>query len=296
MIRVITIAGLLFFSVSSAFGLGTESFGKEAFSESNYTTWPKIMPLVNSPNRVYHWWVNGSEGFFYQGDTASLNVALRQFAAIQSERLTVVLRPGPGTTRTFDRKQTIEFDWNMELTGGISRHMSKMQFGSEIWDPNPRLSIYVDERLDLNQLHFPKGAEVVELADLEKHYTKCLQSSDKSVRGWSCAYIAHLNPYNAESMRKIVAMLKDDNDWVKLNAAGALPHYEVFADEVIAELVAIDTDDEKLQQRIQQTIEKLRKSKTDPKVQEKFLRTQTAIHKFLEEPREGGRAGELLHN
>ena len=288
MIRVITIAGLLFFSVSRALGLGTESFGKEEFSELNYTTWPKIMPLVNSPNRVYHWWVNGSEGFFYQGDTASLNIALRQFAAIQSERLTVVLRPGPGTTRTLDGKKTIEFAWNMELTGGISRHMTKMQFGSEIWDPNPRLSIYVDEHFDLSQLHFPQGVQVLQITDLEKRYIKCLQSSDESVRGWSCAYIAHLNPYNVESMRKIVAMLKDDDDWVKLNAAGALSHYEVFADEVIAELVAMITDDEKLQQRIQLTIEKLRESKTDPKAQENFLHTQNAIHKFLEQPREDG--------
>ena len=41
--------------------LGTEDFGNAPLNAANYTDWPGIMPVVNHPSRVYHWWVNGNE-------------------------------------------------------------------------------------------------------------------------------------------------------------------------------------------------------------------------------------------
>src|SRR5207245_1530338 len=47
-------------------------------------------------------------------------------------------------------------------------------------------------------------------------------SSDKTVRGWGCGALSALDAYDKESLETIAARLKDDDMWVRLNAAGAL--------------------------------------------------------------------------
>ena len=69
--------------------------------------------------------MNGNEHFYFAGDTAALNAALKKFASIKADRLTVVLRPGPGKTNSFKKEQSLAFNWNLHLLGGIARHMSK---------------------------------------------------------------------------------------------------------------------------------------------------------------------------
>src|SRR5436309_2184984 len=78
-----------------AWALGEEDFGNAALNEANFQDWPGIMPLVNHPSRVYHTWVNGNEHFYYRGDIAALNDALRKFAASKAEVHEVLLRPPP---------------------------------------------------------------------------------------------------------------------------------------------------------------------------------------------------------
>src|SRR5262245_37398596 len=94
---------------SRAWSMGFEGFGNDPVEGSNYIEWPNVLPLVNDPHRVYFSWVNGNEHFYYAGDSAALNAALKSFAAIQAKKRTVVLRPAPGKGSSLKRDRDFEF-------------------------------------------------------------------------------------------------------------------------------------------------------------------------------------------
>jgi hypothetical protein len=147
-------------------------------------------------------------------------------------------------------------------------------------DPTPYLHVFVGDEIKLDEIDIPKGVEVLEISDLQKRYSKCLTSKDRTVRGWSCVHIAALDPHNADSMRLMVARL-DDDDWVKLNAVSALSGFTSLADEVIGKLRAVKTDDEKLKVRIQQTIETLRTAQPSESARKDYEQSLESIHVFL---------------
>lgn len=273
---------LLACTTSVVHGMGMESFGNEELPEANYRDWPNAIHIVNSENRIYHRWVNGSSSFYFQGNTAELNDALLKFSAIKANRLTLVIHPGPGQAHSLKRDREFTFGWHLHLLGGISKHMSTLHLGSGIWDPSPFLHIYVGNDITLEDLQIPKGVEVLEIADLQIRYSKGLESNDRTVRGWSCGHIARLDPYSDESMRRLVSMLSDSDDWVKLNAAGALASYTEFSEEVIRELEAVTTNDDRLRKRVKQSARKLRESQREPNEREEFQQQLTSIHTYIE--------------
>src|SRR5205823_7677599 len=107
------------------FALAMEDFGNASASELNYKDWPGVMPLIDNHCRVYHWWCNGNEQFFYRGDTADLNDALKKFAAITAKTHEILIVPDAGVTQTFSSKE-IHFDWDLHLVGGIAAHESTL--------------------------------------------------------------------------------------------------------------------------------------------------------------------------
>ena len=106
----ILLAVVLLSSGARIWALTYENFGNDPLGDANYRNWPGIMPLVNHPCRVYHVWTNGNEFFHYQGNCTDVNDALRKLAASKFERREVLLRPGPGTTKSSHGK-TIPFLW-----------------------------------------------------------------------------------------------------------------------------------------------------------------------------------------
>ena len=277
-----TAAVALGLSLSSiAWGIGWGSLGNEPFKDHNYKDWPNVMPVINDTHRVGHVWVNGNEHFYFAGDTGALNAALKNFATIRADKLVVVLRPAPGIAKTFFSEKPIEFNWNLHLLGGISKHMAKEELARNIWDPNPYMHVYVGDAIQLDAVEIPSGVVVVEIADLQNRYVRCLSSSDRTVRGWSCSEIARLDPYYAESMEKVAAKLHDDDDWVKLNAAGALSLFTGVPRDAIEKLEAVKTNNDELQKRIQQSIDVLHSTKPNEVARQQFQQSLTAIHAFV---------------
>jgi len=209
----------------AAWALGEETFGNAPLTDANYKDWPGIMPVVNHPSRVYHVWVNGNEHFYYRGDTAALNDTLRKFAEARSEVREVVLRPGPGEARSFDQTQKIPFGWKLHLIGGIARHVTTLEGGTKVWSPHPRLAVYVGGEVDLEKIEIPKGLTVAPLSQLKQSNRESLKSGDKTVRGWGAGELVALDPYDAESREAVMALLKDPDNWVRLNAVGVLPRF-----------------------------------------------------------------------
>ena len=281
MLHSIAAVALALLLVSNASSIGMGSLGNKPFSDHNYAAWPNVMPVINDAHRVCHTWVNGNEHFYFAGDTTALNAAFQNFVAIKAGRLTIVLRPGPGKTNSFISEKSIAFNWNLHLLGGIAQYMSTRELASNIWDPSPYLHVYVGDAIKLDDLEIPEGVEVLEIADLQARYAKCLTSNDRTVRGWSCGHIARLDPYNAHSMREIVAKLNDDDDWVKLNAAGALSLFTGMADEVIEKLQGVKSDNEQLQKRIQKSVEWLQNAPPDEAARKEYQQSLASIHAFV---------------
>ncbi|MGI8981518.1 MAG: HEAT repeat domain-containing protein [Pirellulaceae bacterium] len=285
------LAFLAFLSAERAWGLGTETIGNEPLHEANYTEWKGIMPVINDKTRVYSNWVNGNERFFYKSTTKELNAALVEFARIEVEGLPagkstvheVLLRPGPGITQTFDRKE-IPFHWELHIHGGISKHLLTLDKGDEVWNRDPRLTIYVGGDFDLAKLEIPKGVTLLDIPTLSKRVAAGIAASkDKTVRGWGCGQLTSLDHFSADNMQAVAKMLDDEDSWVRLNAAGSLP---LFGKKAAPHLPALReclvSEDRGLKTRAQAAIVEIEQAEDKTKEEKESTAGQKAIAQFLE--------------
>ncbi len=282
MFRGILILAMSLTSMNQTLALGTETFGNTPLADANFGDWPNVMPVINDTHRVYHSWVNGNENFFFQGDTESLNVALKTFAAIKAEKRTVILRPAPGSVSSFKQDKTFVINWQLHLLGGIAKHMSTRDQGSYVWDPNPELIVYVGGTIVLDKIEIPENVDVLQVADLKQRYANGLNSTHTDVRGWTCGIIAALDQYDESSMQTIAKVLNDKDNWVKLNAAGALSEFSTHRTEAAKALQAVCTDDDQLKERIQSSIQKLNGTALPFAGRETHQMQLNAISRFLE--------------
>lgn len=275
---------LLVLNLGSAnvWALGTEEFGNKPLFEANYVDWPGIMPVVNCPARVYSNWVNGNEHMYYKGATSILNATLKDFAVVKADERRVVLRPGPGEAHTFDGKK-IACNWNLHLLGGIAGHMATLDKGELIWSKSPILTIYVGGDIDLKDLEIPDGATLTSLADLKKRCTEALTTStDKTVRGWGCGQLARLDRFDERILNVVAGRLKDEDDWVRLNAAGALAVFGAKARTALDPLRdAAKSEDKGLKQTAEKTIATVEAANEQPEEERQFGAVMAQIDKFL---------------
>ena len=289
-LNVLTLAFLLMgiaFAPTKASAMGEEGFGNAAKSGANYDAWPGILPVINDKHRVYFWWVNGNEKFFFDGDTAALNRTLIDFSKSESPTLEVVLRPGPGQTNTFNQKKAVDFNWELHLIGGIAATMRRLDRGENIWVSHPVLTIYVGDKIKLDQLKIPGNVRVSQIADLQSRYAEALGSTDKTVRGWASGNIASLDRFNSAAMYRVTKLLTDEDDWIKLNAIGALKSYGAKAQPALKQLrEAAESEDDNLSKRAKEAIKAIESAKTDKAAEEKHVATIKAIAKFVSNRKE----------
>jgi HEAT repeats len=270
------------FSINSTtWALGLETVGNKPLNAANFKNWPGIMPVVNHNSRVYHSWVNGNEQFYYHGNNESLNDALQKFSETDSKVREVVLRPAPGTVYSFNKEKKYEFNWNLHIVGGIASSMAKRDLGANIWSKNPILTIYVGGDIQLDKIKIPAGVKVLELSDLEERYSKAFKSTDKTVRGWSAGHLARLNSHNKDNMKIIAKLLSDKENWIRLNAAGALAVFGKTAESALPALnKALDTNDKNLKTRIQETIERIEKAEDNTAAEKEHQKILLNISQF----------------
>lgn len=263
--------------------MGEEHFGNKPLNALNFKTWPNVISVVNDKNRVYHQWVNGSEFCCYRGDTAALNAALQNFANVKSEKLEVVLRPGKGVATTFTKDKTVEFDWKLQLYGGIAGHMAKKHQGENIWTPHPTLFVRVTDQIELEQLDIPKNVSVLQISDLKQRYSKCLKSKDNNVRGWCCAHLADLNIYDKEIMNMIATRLEDEVDWVRLNALLSIDKFGNKAIEVSNRIKEnLTSSNPQLRQQAEKALDNIASAKAESEAEENHNVTLKKINSYCE--------------
>jgi hypothetical protein len=117
-----------------ALALGEEGFGNAP--RPRQEDWSDgVVEVVNLKSRVYFRWVNGNEDFFYRGDSAAINEALRRFASVKDDARQVILLPGSGKTHTFQGKD-VEFEFQFHVPSGIYRAVTKRT--------HPVMTVYVN--------------------------------------------------------------------------------------------------------------------------------------------------------
>jgi hypothetical protein len=269
------------------FGAMQETFGTEPQNHTNYSDWMGIVSLWHHPSRVYHTWVNGNEHFYYRGGTDGLNEALLIFSKMPEKQLEVVLRPGPASTKSIQGDKTIEYDWKMQVVGGISAGLTRRDKGNLVWSECPMLHVHIGGgNIDLDKLSIPPAIQILELNDLERRYIEALASSDKTVRGWGAGKLARLNPYSTENAAIIARLLDDPEDWVRLCAIGALATYGHLAKPYVSRLKNLEVSDESrskksIEKSLERNIKAIENSKEKAEQVKEHRKLQEKIGKYV---------------
>lgn len=235
--------------------LGEEQLGNDPLSDANYVKWPGLAAVVNDKSRVYYSWVNGNENFYYITSSAELSGMLARFAAATLKNHEVVLLPGPGKTRSFNGVNEFTVNCHLQIFDGIAAHQLTLDKGDQVWPKEPRLTVYSGGDIDLTKLEIPKGLSLVTPAELSARIRQGSESKDQSVKGWSAGVLAAHDPFEAANLAVVQKLLADDNDWVRLNAAGAITLFGPAAKAALPALKAcLERKDENLKKRAAESI------------------------------------------
>ncbi len=264
-----------------ACGAGMEDFGNNPLNAADYSDWPGIMPVVNHNTRVYHSWVNGNEHFYYRGNAEALNDVLKEFAAAKVPVRQVVLRPGPGMAQTFDPTKRIACHWQLHIVGGIAKAMTRRDQGERIWSQHPTLTVFIGEEIAADRLSIPSEVTLLDLDELAQRYRLAFTSTHKDVRGWAAGQLASLDPYSDENMMMVARLLADPDDWIRLNAAGALAGFGSKAKPALPALRrCLESSSEQLKSRAQETITRIEGAQDKPEEERQFREALESIREF----------------
>ena len=108
-------AGLILACSTCAFSLAAE-YGPESIAQQ--PSWPEgLADVLNSKSRVYGYFFNSQDFFYYSGDAATFNSFIKRLSELKDLPLTLILHPGRGVTTTLmDKKATVDYDWMVALT------------------------------------------------------------------------------------------------------------------------------------------------------------------------------------
>ena len=267
---------------SRLWALGDEQVGNDPLSAANYAKWPGLVDLVNDKARAYYSWVNGNENFYYVGSIDELNAALKNFAKADLKEHEVVLRPDAGKVQSFQGENKFTFNWHLQIFDGIAGHLTTLEKGDLVWNKHPRLTIHVGDTIDLAKLEIPKGVTLLDVSELSARARQGTDSKDKTVRGWCAGVIAHLDARDANNQAAIEKLLKDDDDWVRLNAAGSISLFGVKAKSAIPALKeCLESKDEGLKTSAQKSIDAIQAAKEDAAAERQHADTAEKIKKFV---------------
>jgi hypothetical protein len=115
------VAVCLFGFCPRAYALATEHFGNDPIDASEYKFGGDVLAVANLQSRFYWYEVNGDPHFYYRGNTAALNEALRKFAALAGNSREVILLPGPAEQSTLGDTRRFAFDWVVHTPAGPGR-------------------------------------------------------------------------------------------------------------------------------------------------------------------------------
>jgi len=138
------------------------------------TGWPAgLRELVNREGRVYGYFINANDFFFFTGDTESFNDFLEQYARLKGTPLTLIVHPGRGiTSRLGEKEKKITFDWEVEV---LCRGWHPQAPPDPTRDPRTDkpgyvviLEVWVGGNVELKKVKVPKTVKMKSGGEIEK--------------------------------------------------------------------------------------------------------------------------------
>jgi hypothetical protein len=118
---LLAVAVGLFGATQRALALATEHFGNDPVPPGFIQQGQDALDLANLPSRFYWYEVNGNPTFFYRGEAAALNAALKKFAALPGDARELILLPGPGEGHSLGGEKRFGYDWWVNTPAGLHR-------------------------------------------------------------------------------------------------------------------------------------------------------------------------------
>lgn len=158
--RYVALVMLVMLSVAwPGYGMGQEAWGPDSdrgHPTTEQTDWPTgIAEVPRHDSRVYSWWVNGNEHFFFDANPDEVNELIGRFSKARMRDYEIWLKPGKGETKSFDRK-TVGYNVELQIVAGIVGYVKKEEAPAETHEPV--LTVYVDPDGDgglLDELRIP---------------------------------------------------------------------------------------------------------------------------------------------
>jgi hypothetical protein len=206
--------------------------GNDPQSAANYKKWPGLVEVVNQESRVTLVWCNGNEDCFYQGDTAALNQAIREFAKVDLKEHRVVILPQ-------SKAKNQPYTWRLHIVNGIAAsRFTDVPNQNEFYDVEPALYVYAGKNIQLNQLIIPDGMNVLGEDDLRTRYRKVIETASPRVLEFTLPMLASLNVHHLEDAQMIAKFLNDKNERISSSALRSIKQYGSEAKPLISELQA----------------------------------------------------------
>ncbi len=122
--------------------------------------WPEgLADVLNSPGRVYGFFDNFLDLYFFAGDTDDFNDLLKRYSKVEGIPLKLVLHQGQGKTGTFGRDQ-IPFDYELAMSFWI-------QHGKPVC--SAAVGLWVGGEVELDKVEVPPNVVVETTVNLEDH-------------------------------------------------------------------------------------------------------------------------------
>ncbi len=165
------IAILFHSATSESHGLATSTVGPDS-ARGHPTTeqadWPKgIVDLARLESRVFSFWVNGNENFYFNADAAGIAQLIELYSKARLRDHELVIKTGKPEAPAFSKEKDIRYNANLHLLAGIALGASREAEEPKTFEPV--LTIYVDPDKDrpmLEKLKLP--ANLILSGDVEK--------------------------------------------------------------------------------------------------------------------------------
>jgi hypothetical protein len=160
----------------AVYGLATEHVGPGP--SGSQPDWPKgLTQMAGHPTRVYSFWCNGNEDFYFWADTEEVNELLALFAKMDMEQYRVWIRSeeqgvetlldvdehevwirsNEGQAKTFSGNE-IEYNVQLHVPGGIALAFARRSGPSQDPPEYPRLTIHLrEDQVSWSQLKIPEN-------------------------------------------------------------------------------------------------------------------------------------------